>query len=324
MDNKTLHELSNNSENAVELNKYKLLSLTADEKEEYVDKMVIIYPLMKQILADIDECKNSSNRLNEIKSMFISGGSRYGKTVITKVYMRSNPDVVEEEVTLKPVLYVKVPAPAYTGSLKSAVLKYLGDPFYDKILRGYQVDSRIAKMLEKCGVKLIILDEFQHLVEGNRHKVLIDSSDWFKNLIDDCGISVVFTGLPYAEQVLTQNEQLGNRVKIRRPLKPFDFNDNCFRNLLNQFDTQLPLEQKSNLAQDGNWQRIYLATGGIIGFVKALLTESTKLAAIEKLPCIDDEILYKAYNNKLYYTSSDNPFSPTYNLRKAIKDKALS
>lgn len=318
MDTKAL----NNIGQTVELNKYKLLNLTVDEKEEYVDKMVIVYPLMKQILSEIDECKNSSHRLNEVKSMFISGDSRYGKTVITKVYMKRYPDIITEEGTLKSVLYVKVPAPAYTGSLKSAVLKYLGDPFYDKILRGYQSDARITNMLKKCDVRLIILDEFQHLVEGNRRKVLIDSSDWFKNLIDDCGISVIFTGLPYSERVLIENEQLGNRVKTRRSLRPFEFSKE-FRILLNEFDKQLPLEEKSNLAQDDNWQRIYLATGGIIGFVKSLLTESTKLAAKENLSCINEEILYKAYNNKLHYNSPDNPFSPTYNLRKAIKDKGL-
>lgn len=321
MSNQSFCESPNKLDNSIELNRYKLLSMTVDEKEEYVDKMVIVYPLMKEILSEIEECRKSSNRLSEVKSMFISGGSRYGKTVITRVYMRNYPDIVTEEATFKPVLYVKVPAPAYLGALKSAVLKYLGDPFYDKVLRGYQIDARIANLLEKCKVRLIILDEFQHLVEGNRHKVLVDSSDWFKNLIDDCGISVVFTGLPYGERVLTENEQLGNRVKIRRTLKPFEFGDKDFRSLLNQFDLQLPLAEKSDLAQEGNWQRIYLATGGIIGFVKCLLTEATKLAAMKNLSCINDEILYKAYNNKLYYISSDNPFSPTYNLRKAIKDK---
>lgn len=313
----------NSEQKEVNLNKYKLLSLTVDEKEEYVDKIVIVYPLLQQILNDIEECKNSVHRLNQVKSMFISGDSKYGKSTITKIYKKKYPDIVTEEVTLKSVLYVKVPAPAYIGSLKSKILEYLGDPFYNKILRGYQSDSRITTLLKRCGVQLILLDEFQHLVEGNRHKVLIDSSDWFKNLIDDCGISVVFIGMPDAENVLIENKQLGNRVRIRHSLKPFEFNSKEFRIILDKFDTQLPFEEKSNLAQDDIWKRIYLATGGIIGFIKILITESTRLAAKEELSCINEEILYKAYNNKLYDTSSDNPFSPAYNLRKALKDKAL-
>lgn len=59
----------NNIDQIVELNKYKLLSLTVDEKEEYVDKMIIVYPLMKQILSEMDECKNSSHRLKDRKSV---------------------------------------------------------------------------------------------------------------------------------------------------------------------------------------------------------------------------------------------------------------
>ena len=90
-------DVSNNVAQTIELDKYKLLNLTADEKEKYVDNMIIIYPLMKQILSEIEECKNSSHRLGEVNSMFLSGDSRYGKSVITKVFMRKYPDIIAED-----------------------------------------------------------------------------------------------------------------------------------------------------------------------------------------------------------------------------------
>ena len=321
MDNQSLNELTNMSEQVIELNKYKLLNLNADEKERYVDRLVVTYPLMKNILLDMEECKASSRRLNEIKCMFIAGNSRHGKTTITGIFRRNNSDIITEEITLKPILYVRFPAPAYTGSLKSAVLKALGDPFYAKTLRNYQSDDRIYNLLEKCKVQLIIFDEFQHLVEGNRHRVLKDSSDWVKNLIDDCKVSVVFTGLPYSENVLIENEQLGNRVRIRHTLTSFGFNDKEFRIILDKFDKELPFKEKSDLAQDGNWQRIYLATGGTIGHVKSLLRAATRMAALEDLPYVSEDILFNAYSKELSFLSTNNPFSPTFNLRKAIKEK---
>lgn len=306
-----------------DINKQKLLNSSPDDKEEYVYEMRVTYPFMNKILADMEKCKASAHRLNEVKCMFIAGGSRYGKTTFGKSFQSVYPHIDTETITLKPVLYLKTPPPAYLGSLKSKILEALGDPFFAKTLRNYESDYRIKSLLEKCKVELIFLDEFQHLVEGNRHKVLIDSSDWFKTLIEECKISVVFAGLPYSENVLIENEQLGNRVKIRHELKPFEFNNKDFRIFLHQLDNQLPFEEISNIAQDDTWQRIYLATGGVIGFVKTLLAESTLLAATQNLPCINNDILYDAYNNMLHYLSPDNPFAPTYNLRKAIKEKIV-
>jgi hypothetical protein len=316
--------LNNLSTQTNDLKRYKALNSSADDKEIYVDQIIISYPAVNKILSDIDSCKNSSYKLQEPKCMFIAGDSRHGKTAITNVVMHRYPDIITDSITLKPTLYFKVPSPAYTGSLKSRILEALGDPFYDKVYKHQQSDARIDHLLKKCKVELIMVDEFQQLIDSKRHKVLMDTSDWFKDLIDKLRISIVFIGLPYSERVLTENAQLGNRIPYRHKLKPFDFDDKGFRVFLARFDEKLPFENMSNLAQPGTWEKIYLATGGVVGFVKLLLRESTKLAALENLPCISDEILFKAYNRVLYFLSTDNPFSPTYNLRKAIKDKTLS
>lgn len=307
-----------------ELRKHRLLTLSYTEKLNVVDKLIIKYPKMNEILAKIEECKNSVDHSREPKCIFLSGKPRSGKTIIMEHYMKQYPDVETETATIKPILYCRVPCPAYTGALLSALIQAIGDPFYAKQQSTTVKRQKLENFLKKCKVQMIMLDEFQHLVDGNRQRVLMDSSDCFKLIISELRIPVLFAGLPHSEKIFIENNQLGDRVNNRYSIEPFAFNDKAFRIILHQFDLGIPLPNISGLAQPGTWERIYIATEGVMGYMKILLKESTKLALDFNTECINDEILFKAYSNKLYHHCSDNPFSPTFNLEKAIKAKLLN
>ena len=304
-----------------QIKKHKILKLSYTEKLDFIDKLIIKYPKMNEILSKIDECKNSVEHSREPECIFLSGRPRSGKTIIMEHYMKQYPDTETDTVTIKPILYCRVPCPAYTGALLSALIQAIGDPFYAKQQSTTVKRQRLENFLKKCKVQMIMLDEFQHLVDGNRQRVLMDSSDCFKLIISELRIPVLFVGLPHSEKVFIENDQLGDRVNNRYSIEPFAFNDKAFRIILHQFDLSIPLSNLSGLAQPGTWERIYIATQGVMGYIKILLKESTKIALDSNIEYISDEVLFKAYNNKLYHHSSYNPFSPTFNIEKAIKTK---
>lgn len=292
--------------------KLELLRLSKKEKLNYVDKLTISYPLMDQIICKIDECRESIQYCSQPECMIISGPPRAGKTTIIKEYMQEHPEINLNEGTVKPVVYCLVPCPATIDGLVSSLIQALGDPFYNKSSRISEKTFRLENLLKACKVELIILDEVQHLVDSNRKKVIMDSADWFKNLIAKTGISVVFVGLPECKKIFVENTQLGSRVLNRYEIIPFNYKDKSFRVILHLLDEALPFEFASDLSESGMWECIYIATHGILGYLKILIRESVNVAIENNYNNITTPILAQAYNNKLHQVLGPNPFVPGF------------
>lgn len=300
------------------IDKSKLISLSVAEKEKYVDELTITYPKINDVIDILEDCRNSRMTSEQPECASILGPSGAGKSTITKEFKKLYPDYEGDEGIVKPILRSKVPCPAHIGSLITKLLYDLGDPFYSKRDTTGKATHRLYDLLKKCMVQLIVIDEVQHLVDRDRKTLIKESSDWFKDLIDDTGIPVAFIGLPESEKIFCENEQLGRRVLNRSIVEPFEYGGKGFRAFLHVFDSYLPFEDYSGLSKPDVWQRIYLATDGYAGFIKALLKRATKIAATHNLNYINFPVLAQAYKEKLEF-QGPNPFSPDFNLDSAIE-----
>lgn len=95
--------------------------------------------------------------------LLLIGSSGIGKSTLIESYESLYPRVHGPEGTTIPVLRVSVPSSPSAKSLAEAILVALKDP---KAHRGSAAEKteRIAVWLERCGVELLLLDEFKHLV----------------------------------------------------------------------------------------------------------------------------------------------------------------
>ncbi len=300
------------------INKENILKKSRHERLKYLDDLTVTYPLMDKIIKAIEECKNSISHSSQPECLSIVGPPRVGKTRIIETFMQKYPNQLTEDGINKTILYCEVPCPATINGLVSSLLQALGDPFYNKTTRIIQKSLRLEGMLSKCNVKMIILDEVQHLIDSNRRRLIIDSSDWFKVLIAKTKIPVVFVGLDYSTQIFIENKQLGSRVLNRFTMKPFKYSDKSFRAILYRLDRFLPLESESNLSKPGIWEYIYIATLGHFGYLKILLKESVKIALDSNYSHITMPILAQAFDNKLIHIIEKNPFLPGFNIQKAL------
>lgn len=291
------------------IDKGKILCLNYNEKMEYYDNLTAYYPKLIEIIKKVTECQNSSSIYNKPNCMRISGPSGSGKSRIAEIFQKKYPPIETAEGIEKKVLYVELPCPAYVGSLPSTFLYSLGDPFYAKHDRITLTTQRLYDMLKACNVKLIFIDEVQHLVDRNSQKLLRDSSDWFKVLIDKTRIPIIFLGMPDSSKIFTENEQLANRVRLVEETTPFNYNDD-FRKILYFFDTLAPLKELSGLAEPDLSKRIYLATEGLIKHIHDLLTESASIALKNNATRITMPMLSNAFAKLFYNKLESNPFSP--------------
>jgi Cdc6-related protein, AAA superfamily ATPase len=300
----------NNLEKSLDLNidKERILSLTFEEKLQYLSNLTLFYPKLNQILEQVEECQSSAQMLKRPLCMRITGVPGSGKTKISEIHKNKYPDYSTADGDEKSVLYSRIPCPAYIGGLASKILNDLGDPFYFKHSSISIATQRLYALLKACKVKIIFLDEMQHLVDRNSQKLLRDSSDWFKELIDETGIPVIFLGCPDSNKIFLENDQLANRVRIVENINPFKHDEEAFKVILHLFDKRIPLKESSDLAVPDLRRRIYVATKGLMKPMHDLIIHSTIYALQSKSTRITLDMLSKAYDKLFYDHLKDNPF----------------
>ena len=288
---------------------------TANEKILAANQIYATYPLFTQVLNDIERCHYSPNIKgdDDPDCLLLIGPTGAGKTTIYRTYAQNYPRVETDEGSIVPIVYTAIPAPATVKGLVEAILKNLGDPLYNKGSTTNQT-SRAYDLLAKCKVELILLDEFHHFIDREYNKVLKNVCDWLKNLIINTKIPVVLFGLPESEKILTvDNWQLSRRFNYRHTLVPFPRNElgmQLFREFLSEIEGQLPLVEKSGLAEKSLSERIYYATDGTIAHVMTLIRKGTTLAIEQDINRLDLEILNTIYHRHLKHEKSSKSTDP--------------
>jgi hypothetical protein len=148
----------------------------------------------------------------------VTGDTRVGKTSISKAILELYPPTVSVNETRIPVLFVSV------GS--AVTIRH----FYDDILTALQVpkrssdtiglrQERVRTFLERFGVEVLVLDEFQHL-ESTRGINRDGVCDTIKTLMNE-GRSIIAMGNSKMDSVIGHDTQLIGRRIMDIRLYPF-------------------------------------------------------------------------------------------------------
>ncbi|WP_206378795.1 TniB family NTP-binding protein, partial [Sphingomonas sanguinis] len=120
---------------------------------------------------------------------------------------------------LNPYAPIGVPNLGSSVGLFSSILRELGDGFYEKGTEEV-LQKRSYLGLRERGVKLLIIDEVQHL--QYRSTPRSDVTDTLKRVLDDAICPLVFIGIDDAAPFLNANKQLANRLHPPCDLPPLD------------------------------------------------------------------------------------------------------
>jgi hypothetical protein len=279
------------------------------------ESIFVEYPRFTNIVNQVAHCHTYSQVAAEPECMFIGGPPGAGKTTLQNHYLRRFPRSDRGDVIHIPVLCGRVPNRATDKTLVTELLLRLEDLAAEKGSSHNQT-TRLRRFIKDCGVKLIILDEFQHFLDKDSWKVLKTVSDWLKNLIDEAEVPIVLIGMPYAAQILDApgNEQLQRRFAVRATLAPFGWGTkeerSEFRAFLKIVDEKLPLNEPSRLSDPLTAFRFYCATNGRVGKVMKIVRRATELALDQCLEYLPLDVLADAYNDRLRADcpERDNPF----------------
>lgn len=263
-----------------------------DKAQEFADNLGKIEPpeqsiqkeiarLRRKSLVTLEQVSHLHNWLEgkrkSRQSCRVVGESRTGKTITCEAYtMRHKP---KQEIGKPPkvsVINIQPPQECGARDLFTLIIEHLKY----RVVKGTvgETRNRTFKVLERCQVEMLIIDEADRL----KPKTFADVRDIF----DKLGISVVLVGTDRLDAVIKRDEQVYNRfrachrfgklsgIEFKKTVKIWE------RNIL-----QLPVA--SNLDSKKMLKVLGEATRGYIGLLDMILREAAVRALEKGLKKID-------------------------------------
>lgn|GEM_PF-536709 len=268
------------------------------------------------------------DRREEPACLALLGESGAGKSFLIDHLENMNPQIDTNEGMVKPLLRASVPPKPTIKNVAEAILSKL-DP--DDPRRTYtesQITKRIEVLMNECDTDVIVLEEFQHFYDRTTEKVWEHAADWLKSLIElkkaknQTRRMLIVSGLKQSMEVILQNSQLRRRFKSPLFLPCFSWRNSeqrgefaaCYNGfaevLMKHFS--MPAVEKNSM-----YFRCYCATGGLIGYLKALLHEVVEYAVIKNQKDLSLEAFGAAFERFLFSVPelkiTYRPFSDSFN-----------
>jgi energy-coupling factor transporter ATP-binding protein EcfA2 len=281
-----------------------VLQLSKRERLVLNESMRVETPFTAKILNEIRRNHDMQSISAEPPCIVILGPTGAGKSTLISIFAKQYPCEYTDTAIHRPVLKVLVPAKATLMNFLTAILEAFEDPIADKGTIGNKT-HRIYEFVEACGVIHIMVDEPNHFIDRDSQKIIQDSSNFLKNLIKDKRLACTLAGLKDTEQVLRSNSQLGRLFGDPYVLADYEWDEKqpqtikTFRTFLYELDELLPLPEISNLASLDRAWRCFVACGGRLGYLMALIRRATEYAINRDQECLDDELLADAFDNRL-------------------------
>jgi hypothetical protein len=248
-------------------------SVPIAERIALAQKLIVLHPRFRDGVNLLERCHQSFAQPGEPVCGALLGTSGVGKTSVIDHYFKLHPPYDTETATRQPVLRVTLQSDARPKGIAADILLALGDPAWSSGTV-QTLTNRATRLLARCGVELIVFDEFHHLFDMDRARVMTKAAQWLKVLIVNTRIPVVVCGMPEAEHVL-RAEHTERRFKERLTLRCFTWRTLAgrqeFLGMLKRLDATLPLAESSKLAAADVAGRFFLACRGIPDYLMTLV-----------------------------------------------------
>jgi hypothetical protein len=274
---------------------------------------------MADALAKVERCSATK----KLQAMLVIGAPGSGKTKLAKALQAivdENYGRAEEERTVVPSIFFEAPDPCTPPEISITILEALGDPFPRKRKRG-ELMKRTAEMIEKCEVKLIIMDNLQDVPARRARRGVEQVGVRIRALMDRTKCLWMFFGTEDAKLVVDADDQLIKRIPYRANLEYFGIGtlgaSKLLKRLLIEVDKWLPMAETSCIASAEMAWRIYLASDGIFQRLTDLFDSAWELAANAGRERIDQDDLAEAFDHVHGPRDpSQNPFRPEFVKRR--------
>lgn len=152
-------------------------------------------------------------------ALTIMGESGAGKGTVVRKALKALTTLQDYDDgygnTMRPILYVTAPSSGNMTDLAAEILERLG--YENSVMgRGASVYHKVQRSLRNYDTKLVVIDEFQHVLDAPKIKGAAYVTNTLKNMLQDSSwpVHLVLVGLPEIDTMIERDpaEQLERRT----------------------------------------------------------------------------------------------------------------
>lgn len=290
------------------------------EAKTIVEDTLIEHKAFAKAVKRLRQAFNYAHISPEPIGLALLGESRSGKSRAIEELEKDHPKTRTEEGAVVPILRMVTPSNPAVGGMASLMLKELGDPDWAKGTVA-NLQGRLIDMVRDCMVRMIVLEEFQHLVDSATQKVFYGVANWLKTLVESTKVALVVCGLESSLPVLLQDEQFTGRFGAPLFMPRFEWADDGqreeFEAILEGFNDALAVHFKlPKLHGEDMSFRLWCASGGLVGLLAKLLRQivwnacdaDRNVIELSDFAVADAECTWRVYTKVV----SNLPFEPEF------------
>lgn len=247
------------------------------------------------------------------QNILFTGPSGGGKTRTLKFWESLVTGKFKDTDTI-PILHIDIRAKMTPKAILEQMLLKLGAPpaTFSRASEGTLIE-RVIFLLRERGVRVVVFDEVQHLLEHKTDLTQFLASEFVKSMLNASVCPFVLSGTEVASEIYKAKPQLQRRSMAHIVLNPYWWSDperqKQYRRLLRKYSKHIPLSEPSDLADYGISMRINYFCEALIGRSYDFVVNATQTAMFRGATSLTREVLRETAE---LFRDPDNPhwFNP--------------
>ena len=243
---------------------------------------IVMHPQIKAIFNDFDELRLNRKFLSDQQGMLLIGDTGVGKSHTINHYKKRVLATQNYSRNTMPVLISRI---SRGKGLDATLIQMLADLelFGSSQMkkRGYKTEltKKLVESLIKAQVELLIINEFQELIEFKSVQERQQIANGLKFISEEAKVPIVLVGMPWAAKI-AEEPQWASRLVRKRKLEYFSLKSDSkyFRQYLMGLAKQMPFDEPPKLESRHTATALFAACRGENRALKHLLLEALKLA----------------------------------------------
>lgn len=223
------------------------------------------------------------NLMGEIKmpsGVIVLADPGMGKTLLLELIRRSLTHMDNVLEKARPVLCISLDSAVDTHKLAAKLLFALGYPMLPSRPNLESMTHMVDAGIDRLKPKVLLVDECQHMCEGNRDITARALTDWLKVRMDMHNLPFVGAGTNTFDRIGDINPQFTSRSSTKYTINTFQIGD-VWSQLIHAFANAIAKVDLAVLRSEGMMKATHVATGGNLRCLKKLLVYAC-ITAIEK------------------------------------------
>ena len=265
-----------------------------------------------QAMSSLNRLKNNQLLGGEQQCMLLLGDTGTGKSKLINEFYSAFPAYREGDVLVKPVLVSRIPSKPDVEKMMIQLLSDLGQ-FGSEARKGSHRETGLAealvKVLKKCKTQIIIINEFQELIEFKSVEDRQRVANRLKLISEQACIPIVLVGMPWASEI-SNEPQWASRLMCSIELPYFKIfkqsNRVEFVRFLKGLALRMGFHEPPPLHSDEILFPLFSATRGEVRKIKHILDEVLFLALSQGDNTVHKQHFVDVLDNVFF--DKDNPF----------------